>query len=229
MGEADNIPPSKDVVRQLHDKGFDFYLHTNDSKLDVSENGMSPSLKALRTEAKQRSESIVQSNLLGKICGRHLVPAPGIDDVPDRFITDCEMDGDKISIAVGELDMIFNIVFGKSKTLSQNDAKGIFVEWHDHLFKAITENVMCPLEIIELPEFWLVQQVLMNEQGNQRRYIPWTWPESVKMAIDKHGRWLSVSVKNLPASVSSMPAGFRGRSHGHWFDANVEQKRNAIK
>jgi hypothetical protein len=60
----------------------------------------------------------------------------------------------------------------------------------------------------------------MESNGVPRRPgIPWTWPESIRAAIDKQGNWLSFSVSNLPEKATSMPAGGRGRSFGRWFEA----------
>ena len=80
------------------------------------------------------------------------------------------------------------------------------------------------LHVTKVGAYWIVFQVFPGStpgDEKQVRLYPWTWSESVRMAIDSQGSWLSVSVRRLPDRVDSMPKGGSGRAGGSWFDSYI--------
>lgn len=230
-GEGAGTMPSEEVVRELEEGGYGLCIQFT-SAPSISKEEMSASLKALRTSAERRIESVVNSDLLAKLQKPYLTPVWGKGTAPDRFVAECQVKDARVVIAVGELKITFNVVPGDPKALSKDEAINCFVDWSKRLFKASGNQTGCAVKVSENPEFWLVQRILTGENGNRRS--AWTWPESITMALDnKHGSWLSVSARDSLQERFSDHHGpkstGRGITYGHWFDTNNGQSRDALK
>ncbi len=211
-------PPAEPVIYQLRPAGCDWYSPGLLTK-SISEDKVTPIIGALRADAEKKLRSVIVSNLLATLKTPSLTAIAGDAETPDRFVAEGTLDNTPVVIAIGELDLVINVLPRVPEAVTADNAHVLYNNWMRRLFKSRPNEQTISVAVTEEPQYWLVKPLLIEKDGT-RRNIPWTWTESATMAVDKAGRWLCLSTKNLPEQVSSMPAGGRGRAHGRWFESD---------
>lgn len=219
FGQNITMNLSIETAQKLRDTGF---AHA----FSVGAQNETAVSSEIRASAEKRLLDVAASNLFSA-AGRSPVLAAytATSCHPDAFAVSAEAADGKITALVSEFQTDFSIIPGNPSRKDSEAARSEFRSWCSRLLTTAwqTEVTDERLEVLDQGDFFLVRKMLYDERGD-RRFIPWTRSESLKMTMDKDGRWLILSVADLPDKVASMPAGGRGRSGGSWFMSPGSQK-----
>lgn len=215
-GQSSTTPESQALLAQM---GFDCCSHISSDKIpqlypaqiDTSE---------LRNRVLSTIERIISGDVVQGIKG-DLVAIQGDEYQPDRFIYRHEDQIESTEIVIGQYSTTITIISSTNKTLFSNsplkfaDAYSI---WAKKVFN-LDFSLPSEYDVKEYEDFWVGVPVLYNPVDGKRRYIPWTWSESIKLALDKKGFWLSFNVNhNMQDKAVGPPKRSRGVStRTGWF------------
>lgn len=185
-------------------------------------------LKGLIDDAESFVSKVFASEWLPENRKGYLVPVKGGGREPDRLVYRYKVGGSKIDVEMicGEFSVTLNVVFPEPKPVkASEEALETYRKWNRSVIRP-GGGAASEIEAIRVGGYWIVSQ-LFEEPGNpgerpRKRYTPWTWLESVRMAIDNQGKWLAVSLHRLPDRVDTLPKGGAGRSRGSWFDSYIQ-------
>ena len=180
-------------------------------------------LSVLKSKAEDRLQKIGNNVLIEKVLKSGLKPCRGlVSEGGDRLIAECDIDGNKVIVAIGEFDIIFNLFFHdapslptssvsrpanfenltqaeKNKFKSQAIAiksarKQSYAQWFYTFFRKDVDMPWNPKPSVCPGNFWNLNE---NNTGNG----PYgSWPSSVLMLLDSKGKWMLVRVEDqLPA------------------------------
>lgn len=212
-----NLPAN--TVRKLKDAGFVAAVSTTAPKGAV----VGVEVKA---SAEKRLLDIGNTNLFAAGGESHVLAAqPAASDHPDAFAVSADSRGDKITALVSEFQTDFTVIPAKPSRQDSQTARLQFASWATRLLNPAlqAQDNNQSVEVLDEGDYFLVRKVFYDEHG-VRRFVPWTRSESLRMALDRNGRWLVLSVADLPEKVSSMPAGGRSRGSGSWFSSTNSPK-----
>jgi len=222
--EQNMIP--EDVRNSLAENGFDccWYL----SPADIGARSDSRvQLGGLVAEAEQFVREVFKAEWLPRNGKDFLVPVRGGPREPDRLLQryKAPAGGHEMELVCGEFSVTLNAALARPAPVAGPDqAMETYRDWAWQMIRADGVAVW-KLESAKIGSYWKVVRVFqeLERPGEppQVRYTPWSWPESVRTAIDRKGNWVSVSVLRLPDRMDSMPKGGAGRSRGSWFDAYI--------
>lgn len=186
----------------------------------------------IRKSAEKRLSEIVAPKLFASLGGNPVLSAyPATSTHPDGFAISTEFEGNKLMVFISEFKTDFLVFLATPSRQDTLTTKSAFRYWPERLLKPMwqVEKGQNDLEIQDKGDFILVRKILMDETM-KRRFIPWTRAESCKMAFDKNGRWLILSVKDdLPEKCFSQPQGIRERFGGSWFTSSPKNPNQVIR
>ncbi|GEM_PF-3747855 len=153
---------------------------------------------------------------------------------PDVFITRYEIEENQVELVVGEKRVTMSIILPEKDKKEIKDIQDVRLAcnlWVNRLLLLPEEIKLDKIVVKESPSMWMVERDLKDFQNpEKKRYIPYTRIESLKVALNKDGKSISVSVNyRLPEIASGMPAGFRMRFEGNWFDDVTSNKHKGKK
>lgn len=214
----------QNVVLSLRENGFDSYWHLPQREIDARKDSR-PQLQGLIREAEDFASRVFAPEWLPEEKTGYLTPLKGLQGEPDVLLHRYKAGKTKVDVEMvcGEFSITLNVANPQVKPIPTSEAAlAAYRLWSSSI---INPEKAQQSELIakRVESYWIVSRVFEESgpAGTQKRYTPWTWLESVRLAIDSQGKWLALGVSRLPDRVDSMPKGGRGRSQGSWFDYYV--------
>jgi hypothetical protein len=215
------------VSISLRENGFDCCWNLQPRDIAVRMDSRSQ-LKGLIDDAESFVSKVFTSEWLPESRKGYLVPIKGGGREPDRLVYRYKVEGNKIDVEMvyGEFSVTLNVAFPEPKPVkASEEALEIYRKWNRLVLRS-EGGTTSQIEAMRVEGYWIVYQVFEKSVNSgerpQKRYTPWTWSESVRMAIDSQGKWLAISVNRLPDRVDTLPKGRAGRSQGSWFDSYIQ-------
>jgi len=155
----------------------------------------------------------------------YLVPVRGASDADsDLLIARYDIQGRAVNLVAGEFLITISVAGLSPDVLdSQDSVRSFYKEWISRFVQTSDKLAVLPVDVEELGGLWILTRALTDGKG-KRRWEPWTWPESIRMAVSKNGDWLSLAIERLPAEMNSMPKGGAARAGQGWFDDFITSK-----
>jgi len=216
---------TEQIAQELKKDGF----LTISFASSLTETHVSPDITS---SAEKRLLNIGCSNNFYSVVQSHALKAClATSATPNGFVAAVASEGEEMTVFVSEFQTDFTVIPRKMSDSKDRTAKTMFRFWASRLLGASQQSQQGndDVEVLDKGNYFIVKKILYDENKN-RRYWPWTQSESVKMASDKDGRWLILSVMDdLPQKVSSMPSGGRGRGYGSWFHPIKKRSVQGLK
>lgn len=215
------------TLRQLRSDSFDSCVLLAPAEL-TKRSDHRPAVGQLARAAEARVRHVMRPDWLPADTELSFSPLKGTAAEPDRLLCRYAVRKHQVEIAAGEFGMTVTILAPSGQALAtEADVARAYRHWAASLFGAPGGPAKAPVDARKAKGYWTAAPVLEDKDApGKRRWIPWTWRESVRVALDPEGRWLSCSVRWLPDESASMPAGGRGRAGSGWFDAACSEKRD---
>jgi len=221
---------SEKVAWSLRENDFDCCWRLQQRELD-EQTDRRPQLQALIGDAESFAGKVFAAEWLPANKEHFLKPVKGRGGEPDRLVHRFRPDGKNVDVELvgGEFTITLNVTADSKPAASSEAVLAMYRSLIPGLIRS--DNTETPKLVARWVDdsYWIVSKVFAEPDpaGEQlERYTPWTWLESVRMAIDRQGKWLSVSVRRLPDRVDSMPKGGTGRARGSWFDSYVSSVKH---
>lgn len=225
FGADANVTLPSQTIEKLRDAGFEFAFPTDaEKRADVK--------SELKTSAVKRFLDVFSPDLLPlaeaiKNLEAHFATA----NHSDVFEIKAAIGSDKIQALISEFQIDVVVLPTAPSRQNIQTAQAAFQHWSNILFQQMWQvpGTNQVVEILDGGEYFFLYKTICDEHGNKRS-LRWTRSESIKMALDKKGCWLIISVRDdLPVKATSLIAGERFRSRGSWFTSQSSKTPRSKK
>jgi hypothetical protein len=136
---------------------------------------------------------------------------------PDGFAVSAELGADKITAFISEFKTNFIILPAKPSPQDEKTAQSAFESWPNRILKPMCRpEGIETLKILDKGEFFIIRKAYLKD-GSRKIYFC-SRAESLKIALDKAGRWLIISLwDEFQDNPSPRPQSIRDRFGGSWF------------
>ena len=158
-----------------------------------------------------------------------LVPVRGSKDEPDAFVFRHEVAEKLVELVVREKSLTVSMfLLDASGIDTPEKARNAYLKWCGELTAMAVEPEKFLVNVRDKGAYWFVDRDLEEERRHGGPYPwgaggreAWSWPESVAMALDKNGEWLSMCM-SYGKGTGGPVAGWSFRLSGTWFDEWLE-------
>lgn len=211
------IEADMDSILRTNLQDYGFQIHNPSAKDYELTRDNRECLNQLATLAKKEICSILKSEILPLEEKIEFYPSFSNTLNKDILIFTFSSENDQIEIVVDESTITITLIpEEKIEYLQLSEVKKYYHLITNKFLKNVFKSDTVTIK--DMTDYWLIKKVLLEKDTKKIKYIPWTWMESVLVAVAKNGGWISFSIQRLPEVSTSMPAGGKYRISGSWFE-----------